>query len=123
MSRNGSKLNILFAESNSEVLASQVTDLQKAGHSVEQAVGRKAVEQALRGKAFDLVILGHTLSKDDRHHLPYMVKKSNSQTRVVVLHSGGRHHEVDATLDPGQSVEKLLQIISSLAEKPVLVSR
>jgi len=121
MSNNGSKLKILFGENDAEALASQVEALRKAGHQVEQALGRKGIEQALRGNSFDLVILGHTLSKDDRHHLPYMAKKANPEGRVVVMHSAGRHHEVDATVDPGQGTEKLVKTIASL-DIPVTAS-
>ena len=35
-----------------------------------------------RGEAFDLVILGPTLTKNDRHHLAYMVKKAQPVTRA-----------------------------------------
>ena len=71
------KLKILYSEGDAEVLASHSASIQKAGHHVTTADSRKAVEEQLRRDAFDLVILGPTLSRNDRHHLPYMVKKSH----------------------------------------------
>jgi DNA-binding NtrC family response regulator len=66
----------------------------------------------LRRDAFDLVILGSTLTKEDRHHLPYMVKKSHEGTKVLVMHASGRHHEVDATIDAGTSMQFVLEKIA-----------
>ena len=124
MSKSSFQLRILYGENDTEVLASQASLIQKAGHQVEKAVGRKAVEEALRRGVFDLVILGPTLSKDDRHHLPYMVKKATSGTRVLVLHAaGGRHPQVDASIEAGTKIEVLLAAISSLLSKEAEVSR
>jgi len=108
------QLSILYAEDDLELLASQAGEMQKAGHAVDQVTGRKAVEESVRRKSYDLVILGATLSKNDRHHLPYMVKKANQGTRVLVLHSTHGHPSVDKEIDSPYSLEKLLQTIASL---------
>jgi DNA-binding NtrC family response regulator len=119
MANSGVKLKILYSEGEPEVLASQAVLIQKAGHEVHTAVGRKAVEEALRQNKFDLVVLGSTLGKNDRHHLPYMVKKANETTRVLVMHAdGGRHPSVDGNMDTGYSVEALIEMISSMMAKP-----
>jgi len=81
-------------------------------------VGRKGVEEALRRAAFDLVVLGPTLTKNDRHHLPYMVKKAHAGTKVLVMHTDGeRHPAVDANIDTGRSIEVLVAKIASLMTK------
>jgi DNA-binding NtrC family response regulator len=109
------KLTILYGEGDAEVLAAQGTSMEKAGHSVHQAAGRKAVEEALRKGSFDLVVLGATLTRNDRHHLPYMVKKVNPQTSVLVMHTdGSRHPYVDACTDTGASLETVLARIESM---------
>src|SRR5580698_1292858 len=109
-----SKLKLLYSEGDAEVLASQAATLQKAGYQVETAPDRKSVLAALRQKTFDLVILGPTLSKNDRHHLAYMVKKANQTTRVLVMHTDGeRHPAVDANLDTGCSIDAVLAKIST----------
>jgi DNA-binding response OmpR family regulator len=112
MSNSGSKLKVLYAEGDAEVLDSQAVLMQKAGYQVDKADGRKTALDAIRRETYDLVILGSTLSRNDRHHLPYMVKKAHSETRVLVLHTdGGRHPQVDAHLDSGSSSEALLDTI------------
>lgn len=123
MSKTALKLKILYGESDTDVLTSQSASIQKAGHQVEQATGRKAVLETLGRGTFDLVILGASLTKDDRHHIPYMVKKHHPGTRVLVMHTGGRHPEVDATIDAGRSIEALLDTISRMLAKDAVAAR
>ncbi len=108
-------LKILYSESDPETLAAQSVSIQQAGHQVETVVGRKAVEEALRKAEYDLVVLGPTLTRNDRHHLPYMVKKTNIHTKVLVMHTDGeRHPYVDANTDTGRSIEDVVAKIASL---------
>jgi DNA-binding NtrC family response regulator len=111
-----SKLRILYGEGDGEILAAQAATMEKAGHIVAQAIGRKAVDEALKKTSFDLVVLGATLTRNDRHHLPYMVKKANSETSVLVMHAdGSRHPYVDACTDTGASLESVLHRIESMS--------
>lgn len=113
MSKPGASLKVLYGELNEEVLAAQAVVLQKAGHQVQTAVGREGVLEALKSGKFDLVVLGPTLTRDDRHHIPYMVKKTNGGTRVLVMHTdGSRHPYVDGNTDTGSSMEELIAKIS-----------
>ena len=112
MSKPSSK--VLYGELNEEVLSAQAASLEKAGYKVHTAVGRAGALEALKTESFDLVILGATLTRDDRHHLPYMAKKAHAATRVMVLHTdGSRHPYVDGNIDTGESIEKLLEKIGS----------
>jgi len=114
-SKSSSKLRILYAEGDSEVLASQSVTIEKAGYNVTQAEGRKQVQDILRQEKFDLVILCPTLTNNDRHHLAYMVKKAQPETRLLVTHTDGEGHPaVDATLETGRSMNALLEKIASL---------
>ena len=110
-----SKLRILYGEGDEDVLKEQAAVMEKAGHLVQQAVGRKSVDEALKKSSFDLVVLGATLTRNDRHHLPYMVKKASSETSVLVMHAdGSRHPYVDACTDTGASLESVLNRIESM---------
>jgi len=111
-----STIKILYGETDEKVLASQAAEMKKAGHHVTTALHRKGVQEELRRDAFDLVILGSTLSKDDRHHLPYMVKKAHEGTKVLVMHAGTHHHEVDAAVDSGMSMFLVLEKIAALLQ-------
>jgi DNA-binding NtrC family response regulator len=123
MAKSSFKLNILYGEGDQEVVTSQAGSMSKAGHQVTTAVGRKEIEAALKKGGFDLVILGPTLTRNDRHHLPYMVKKSHAGTRVLVLHAdGGRHPYVDTATDTGRTIEQILETISSMMAQQATVT-
>jgi DNA-binding NtrC family response regulator len=115
-----SSIKILYGESSEHTLSAQAAEMTKVGHSVTTALDRKSVQEALKNDAFDLVILGATMSKEDRHHLPYMVKKAHQGTKVLVMHAGTHHHEVDAIVDPNISMNRILEKIAGLLQ-PVTV--
>jgi DNA-binding NtrC family response regulator len=109
------KLRILYGEGEEEILKQQSAAMEAAGHWVQQVMGRKAVEGALKSGSFDLVVLGSTMTRNDRHHLPYMVKKANADISVLVMHADGSHHPyVDACTDSGSSMETVLARIDSM---------
>src|SRR3984885_10835599 len=109
------KLRILYSEGENDILEAQAAAMEKAGHTVQRAVGRKAVDEAIQKSSFDLVVLGATLTRNDRHHLPYVVKKASSETSVLVMHAdGSRHPYVDACTDTGASLETVLARIESM---------
>lgn len=109
-------IKILYGESDEKVLARRSAEMQKAGHQVTPALNRKNVLDELGRGTFDLVILGATLSKDDRHHVPYMVKKAKPGTKVLIMHAGTHHHEVDATVDSEIGMIFLLEKIAAMLQ-------
>lgn len=111
---NSKLAKILYGEANSQVLSTQVCMFEKAGYVVVPAVGGDAIEDAIKQAAFDLVILGHSLTKDDRHHLPYMAKKFNPGTRVLVLHASGKHPKVDLAIDSRRGEGAVLEAVAQL---------
>ena len=124
MSKPSISMKVLYGEQNEQVLASQAESLQKAGFSVQTAVGRKDIQEALKNGQFDLVILGPTLSRDDRHHLPYMVKKASATARVLVMHTdGSRHPYVDGNIDTGEDMEHLVKKIAALQQPKTMAAR
>jgi DNA-binding NtrC family response regulator len=109
------KLKILYGEGDEDVLRAQAREFEDAGYSIQPALGRKKVDEELKKSAFDLVMLGSTLSRNDRHHLPYMAKKANAEIKVLVMHADGtRHPYVDACTDTGASIENVLNRIESM---------
>lgn len=118
-----SKTAILYCECDADILSAQTKLFSKAGYAVVPIQGRAAMETAVKAGGFDVAILGHTLTRDDRHHLPYMVKKSNAAARVVVLHASGRHPQVDVALDSRLGEHAVLQAIAHAAAEPVAVHR
>ena len=114
MAKTG-KLRILYGEGDAEEQIAPAAAFEKAGHGVQKALGRKAVVEALDKGTFDLVVLGPSLTRNDRHHLPYMVKKAQPEAAVLVMHAdGSRHPYVDACTDTGASVENVLARIEGM---------
>ena len=112
---------LLIVEAEEKDLKHNVTLFTKAGYEVSSALGRKSAEQMVRSMEFDIVVLGHTLSKDDRHHLPYMAKKAKEDCAVLVLHNSGHHHAVDMAIDSRDGDHKVLEAAAEvLATQPVL---
>lgn len=108
------KLGILYGETDAQVMSTQARVLEKAGYVVVPAMGREAIEGAVARTAFNLVILGHTLTKDDRHHLAYAAKRFNPATRVLVLHASGKHPKVDLAIDSRRGEAAVLEAVSQL---------
>jgi hypothetical protein len=77
------------------------------------------MEAAVKAGEFDIAILGHTLTRDDSHHLPYMLKKGNPAAQVIVLHASGRHPAVDIALDSRHGERALLEAIALAASEMV----
>jgi DNA-binding NtrC family response regulator len=107
---------ILYGEADATVQREQARMMEKAGYSVQLALGRREVEEAVRKHRFDVVVLGHTLNRDDRHHLPYMAKKANEDVQVLVLHASGKHPGVDASLDSRSGEKALVDAIAGLLQ-------
>lgn len=114
MSKTSHNSKILYCENDPEVLASGAENFKKSGYALAQAAGRNEIEAALARERFDVVILGHTLTRSDRHHLPYVAKKSDEATRVLVLHASRHHHAVDKSLDSRLGEEAVLEAIREL---------
>ncbi len=113
----GSQGKILYCESDARVMETQSAMFERAGYQVERALGRREAEQLCRKGGYDIVVLGHTLTKDDRHHLPYMAKKGHEETQVMVLHASGRHYAVDLAIDSRDGEQAVIHALNSLAER------
>ena len=113
-SKSAPQVKILYSENDSDTLSSQAAMFEKAGYAVQKAIGRKSTEETLKREKFDIVILGHTLTRDDRHHLPYMAKKSDESTLVLVLHASGKHPQVDAAIDSRFGFRGVLELLADL---------
>ncbi len=117
-----SRGSILYCENDTNVLKEQSKVFERSGYAVQCAQGRAAAEQAVRTGAYDVVVLGHTLTKDDRHHLPYMAKKSAAHPQVLVLHASGKHPAVDVAIDSRDGEKAVLAALHSLVEERLLVA-
>ncbi len=105
---------ILYGEGNAAALTEGLKAIEKSGCRIATALGRAAIEYAIKSNPYTLVVLGHTLSKDDRHHLPYMIKKANPGARILVLHASCKHPKVDIAIDSRYGEHTVLTAIRNL---------
>ncbi len=112
---------ILYGEADPKVASAQVAMFAGPDYSVEQVIGRPAIEAALAHGRYHLVVFGHTLTKDDRHHLPYAAKKANPEVRVLVLHASGKHPKVDIALDSRRGEAAVREAVAELLLQPAAV--
>ena len=110
------KAKVLYGECDPKVLAQQSALMESEGYEVRQVLGRRGVEEELRQGKYDVVVLGHTMTRDDRHHLPYMAKQVNSDLLVMVIHASGKHPQVDAVVDSRFGENALLECLTGLLE-------
>lgn len=113
---------ILYCEDNTAVMDAQAKVFEKAGYTVERAHGRAAAERMFRENAYDAAVFGHTLSKDDRHHLAYMAKKSSEETQVMVLHASGKHPAVDVAIDSRDGDRAVVEALNMVVQQRALVA-
>ena len=113
------RINILYAEADVKSLAELRDAFAAAGHRVTIAVGRSEMQRQLSRGTFDVAVLGPTLPRDDRHHLPYMIRKAQPHAAILVLHASGRHPEVDLAMDSRRGVPAVLATVQELARRSV----
>ena|SRR5438309_1225286 len=118
----GSNGKLLYCENDGKVMQAQAPMFERAGYSVECIQGRAAAEPMLRQGGYDIVVLGHTLTKEDRHHLPYMAKKGHEETQVLVLHASGKHHAVDHAIDSRDGEKAVIAALNMLAERKLVLA-
>lgn len=113
------RIKILYAEGDHRCLDPLAKAFAKAGHQITQAVGRDEFVRLLSSGSFDVAVLGHSLTRDDRHHLPYMIHKSQPDAAILVLHASGRHPAVDMSMDSRRGEQAVLAAVEELARRSV----
>jgi DNA-binding NtrC family response regulator len=111
---------ILYCENDVTAMEEQSKIFERAGYAVERTNGKAAAIEAFRNRTFDAAVLGHTLTKDERHHLAYMAKKSSEETQVLVLHASGKHPAVDFAIDSRKGAQAVLEALDMLVQQKSL---
>ena len=100
--------NILAVGVDSSLLASQRPFWESAGYYVAFAESiREAIVQ-FRDSNFDVLLLGDSISIEDREQLTFLIRASGSRIPVVCMTESSRSHDgfADATIcDQGDMVQ------------------
>lgn len=82
-------------------LTAQNSALRSAGYVVTSAVSCRDAIEHFRAGDFDLVLLGHSISMEDKERLTFLIRASGSRTPVVCIAEspGDCNRFADATLE------------------------
>lgn len=106
---------------DSSLQRSRVWVLESAGFAVRSAGTPQDAAALLSRHGFDLVVLGHSLSHDEKLEL----RRLSSGAVVVALRRSDEPHEpgFDASVDSGAGPENLLEVIDRLLHRRRRIAR
>jgi DNA-binding NtrC family response regulator len=104
---------ILSLHLDSPVRVSREELLKHAGYSITSVSNPAEAEVALSQRKFYLLLLGHDVSKAERHRLAAAAKATQPHIRVLVLHASGNGPGsfADGAIDSRDSVEAVMSRI------------
>lgn len=107
---------ILLVERERALLESEKMLYERRGYRVLSAQTRSRAEQLLSSEWAEVVVLGHSLSRDDREVLIAKSRLISPQTRILVVHASGAFQPVppDAAVDSRDGIEQVFAAFDSL---------
>lgn len=118
MAPHPSGLSLLVVSAELSIRQTRLLLLEEAGHTPQVAESCAQAKEVLQLTKFDLVILDHTLSKDDRVDLIQFIRKTGVTTRILLLHKSGVDSGADLYLDSRDGPDALISAIDSLIKRP-----
>lgn len=79
-------------------------------HSVEV----QQVPSTLKGTAFDVVVLDHTLSKEERKATVRHVRKFSPKARALAMHYSAKDCGADMVIDSRDGAKEILEAVERL---------
>lgn len=113
-----SGFSVLVVSAELSIRQTRVLLLEEAGHTPQVAESCAQAQEVLQLAKFDLVMLDHTLSKDDRIDFIQSMRKMGSITRVLLLHKSAADCGADLHLDSREGPDALIAAIDSILKRP-----
>lgn len=110
--------SVLVVSAELSIRQTRVLLLEEAGHTPQVAESCAGAKEALQLAKFDLVILDHTFSKDDRIDFIQSMRKMRSITRVLLLHKSAADCGADLHLDSREGPDALIAALDSILKRP-----
>jgi DNA-binding response OmpR family regulator len=107
---------VLFASRDTPLRVTQEEIFRKAGYPLYSVTTPQDADRVLRSFIFRLVILDHTLTREERCNLVGVIRRLAPRTFVVVLHASGQDCGADLALDSRLGVDTVLRQVSHLLE-------
>jgi DNA-binding response OmpR family regulator len=105
---------VLFASCDLDFRQTQERMFLQAGYQTYGVSSAAAAQDILRAFTFRLVILDHTLSREERLALVQLTRQLSPRTLVVVLHASGQDTGADLVLDSRLGSDRILQQVRHL---------
>lgn len=118
MAPHPSGLPLLVVSAELSIRQTRLLLLEEAGHTPQVAESCAQAKDVLQLTKFDLVILDHTLRKDDRVDLIQVIRKTGITTRILMLHKSGADCGADLHLDSREGPDALISAIDSVIKRP-----
>jgi DNA-binding response OmpR family regulator len=84
---------------------------------IAHAVALQDLSSTLRGGAFDVVVLDHTLSQEERKTGVHTIRVLMPQSLTVALHSRAQDCGADLVMDSREGPEAILQAVTELVHR------
>jgi hypothetical protein len=106
---------ILLVEKDAPLLESEKMLYESRGYKVLAARTRVQAEKTLGAQWADVIVLGHSLSWNDREVLIAKSRLISPDTRILVIHASGAFQPVppDAAIDSREGLEKIFAAFDS----------
>ena len=110
--------NLLSVGLDRELMISRTYVLKSAGYDVIEALTIADAWHKLRKIEFDLVILCHTVPREERRRMAMEAKARKPRVPILALHAGPDYmSEADACIDNLSGPQALLEWIKILIHK------
>jgi len=107
---------VLIVETDAPLLRSEKLLYEYQGYSVLTAESREKADRILASELVDAVILGHSLSQEDREVLVARTRLVRPEACVLVFHASGAIQPVppDAAVDSREGPQHIVNALSAL---------
>lgn len=86
---------------------------QQAGYIAEQAELEQSPRR-LKNGSYSLLVMDHTLSKEERESLVLLARQISPNAKTVALHSSGKDCGADLAMDSREGAEEILKRVNEM---------
>jgi CheY-like chemotaxis protein len=120
MSASGRTVAVLVVSHEPNLRETYIMLFQQAGYTAQAAALIDAVGR-MKAIRFSVLVMDHTLSKDERQTLVRLARQLSPQIKAVAFHSSAGDCGADLAMDSREGVKAILQRVAALVEaKPII---
>jgi DNA-binding response OmpR family regulator len=113
MTASGRSVAVLVVGHEPNLRETYTMLFQQAGYTAEQAELDRSVSR-LKTDTFALVVMDHTLSKDERQSLVRLARRVSPDIKVVAFHSSAKDCGADLAMDSREGAAAILERVAAV---------